>query len=207
MLDMKENEFKTFLHDKNMTINEINKVLDHQHRYKDIDMLKNAKFIYEIFDFIGLSTEEINKLIIVKVSILDYSKEEILKIVFVFKEVNLIDYVFEYSSVMDKYNKYKRIFMRYLILQKMYGDINVNPSLLFVSSDGAYGRNGLSKIILNTLNEKIDNDEELEEFLNETFKKYDNSLTIDKLIHLNSRKLFSDYISSRRKSDDGKGSK
>lgn len=204
MLDMKENEFKTFLHDKNMTINEINKVLDHQYRYKDIDMLKNAKFIYEIFDFIGLSTEEINKLIITKVSILDYSKEEILKIAFVFKEANLIDYVFEYSSVIDKY---KRIYMRYLILQKMFGDINVNPSLLFVSSDLAFGRNGLSKIILNNLNEKVDNDEELEEFLNETFKKYDNSLTIDKLIHLNSRKLFSDYISSRRKSDDGKGSK
>ena len=45
--------------------------------------------------------------------------------------------------------------MRYLILQKMFGDINVNPSLLFVSSDLAFGRSGLSKIILNNLNENM----------------------------------------------------
>lgn len=203
MMEEKKRLLMDFLLGKNIEVETVKKAVDYQEFNPTFDFLKNAEFIYEIFSFINLNDMEIEKLITKKISLLKEPKEEICKIAYVFKEANLGSFIFDFNSVLAKVKCYKRTFMRHMICK----DIGLAPTALMVEEKKAFNEHRLSEIIHSAHNVWIDNDEEIENYLNKRLTYNNTPIDVDTYIELNAKLLYSNYLKSKRTNKNSKGTK
>lgn len=194
-----------FLCEKQMSQENFLRVAKWQETHKNFDVLDYCIRIYEILNYIGLNDEQVEKFIINNLNIFQTPIEELYKIAFVLKEVNLNDEIFANDYSARRITNYKRLFLRDFIYKRSGRTEKRNAiAPLIVSDSEAYERYGLGRASYYVIGYNASSDEEVEITLNKILKLNEEPITVEDYIE-RSTKLF--YLKFSRDMKKKKGSK
>lgn len=190
---MNKNNLIEILESKLANPRVVTKVANYLGTIKEIDIEKSLDFIYNIFNYIGISDEQIENILFLRTGILALKQEEIVKIAYVLQYTGLINELLSKPSYIKSINNYKRIFMRHTALLNNNGYNNkYSPGISFLTVRGndAYVR----FYIPNFFGESVMSDERLEEILNSMLKIGDKPVSVDEYINKNAWRFYNKYL-------------
>ena len=196
----KVNELCNFLCEKGMSQNSFLEMADWQELHHSYDMLSYCEKIYDLFSYIGLTNEQIEMFIIHNKKMFLQPFNEIVKMAYVLKKVDMHDEIFNAQRSSCNASQYKKIFMRHLLYEKsnkyaggcgIYG--------LIERSRKAYDQYGLSLMARDMFHKTIISDDDLEVQLNKVLLFNNEHVTVDEYIDKASKLFYMEYIRKSRK--------
>ena len=178
-----------------ISVETINKIMNHLMCYLTKDVYDKVLFIHEIFSYAGFSDEQIDILIRQNISILDKKKFEIVKMACILENTGLVDEMFAKSYIKRILN-YKRIFMRDLIIKKSNRETYPNGNSLarFLLSHDYKAYSSVYQIdIYQTTKSQANSDEELEWVLNKCLTYNGKPITVDECINRSALIFYNKY--------------
>ena len=191
----KVNELCEFLDSMGMSQENFLKMADFQELHHSYDMLGYCKKIYKLFSYIGLTYEQIEMFIIHNKGMFLEPFDEIVKMAYVLKKVDMHDEFFRTARSSGDASQYKKIFMRNLLFEKSNkyaGGCGVYG--LIERSRKAYDQYGLSMIAKHVFNEVIISDEDLEKHLDKHLLFNNEHVTVEDYIDKKSKLFYMEYI-------------
>ena len=196
----KVNELCNFLCEKGMSQNSFLEMADWQELHHSYDMLSYCEKIYDLFSYIGLTNEQIEMFIIHNKKMFLQPFNEIVKMAYVLKKVDMHDEIFNAQRSSCNASQYKKIFMRHLLYEKsnkyaggcgIYG--------LIERSRKAYDQYGLSLMARDMFHKTIISDDDLEVQLNKVLLFNNEHVTVDEYIDKASKLFYMEFIRKSRK--------
>ena len=204
-INEKVEELVNYLYEKGMSQDGYLRVANWQEAHKSYNVLEFCQKTYNIFEYIGMNEEQIERFIVKNLNIFLKPIEEVYKLAFVLKEVGAIDEIFESDYFSGKVTNYKRLFMRDFISKKSgkYERGNGIAPLL-VGDKAAYDRYKMHIAAFHAFGTSVDSDVELENALNKILRLNGNDITVDEYLERSAKLFYTKYL---RENKFGKGSK
>lgn len=199
-MNKKVEDLVDYLDSMGMSQNSYLVMADWQELHHSYDMLTYCEKIYELFRYIGLTNDQIEMFIINNKKIFITPFNEIVKIAYVLKKVDMHDEIFNGQRSSCNASQYKKIFMRHLLFEKsnkyaggcgIYG--------LIERSRRAYDQYGLSLMARDVFHKTIISDDDLEFQLNKVILFNNEHVTVDEYIDKASKLFYMEYIRKSRK--------
>lgn len=189
------NELCDFLYEKGMSQESFLEMADWQELHSSYDMTSYCRKIYELFSYIGLNNDQIEMFIVNNKKIFLEPFDEIRKIAYVLKKVDMHDEMFKAKRSSASSSQYKKIFMRNLLFEKgnKYAD-GCGVYGLIEGERKAYDQYGLSILARDVFNKTICSDYDLEQFLNKHLIINDKIVSVDEYIDKKSMLFYSEFI-------------
>lgn len=190
-----------FMGKKDMSNETINKILRYDsYHVNETDLLERLTNIYELLGFIGLSNYDIEKIIFLNQSILDFSVAELCKLAAVLEGININNEITDSNTLARGIVNYKRVFMRNLVATQAGRDTYRNGLSFLTSSDNQTygGKYSLSGNVFSIFKTYCESDEELEQLLNHNLKIKDNYYSVDDYIKIQSSIFYRRYLQNKK---------
>lgn len=199
-MNKKVEDLVDYLDSMGMSQNSYLVMADWQELHHSYDMLTYCKKIYELFRYIGLTNDQIEMFIINNKKIFIAPFNEIVKMAYVLKKVDMHDEMFKAQRSSSNASQYKKIFMRHLLYEKSnkYAD-GCGIYGLIERSRKAYDQYSLSLMARDVFHKTIISDDDLEVQLNKIILFNNEHVTVDEFIDKASKLFYMEYIRKSRK--------
>ena len=189
-----------FLKLKNMDRDYIMEMADWQELHDSYDMLSYCEKIYDLFNYAGLTIDQIEKFIVNSKTLFLRPFDEFVKAAYVLQRVNVNDELFDSNRGCARAKQYKKLFMRNILFEQVNRyEHGYGISGLISGDKAAYHKYGLGAAALKIFNNNISSDDELEEILNKRLTFNGEHVTVDEFLNLASKLFYAKYKRSKLK--------